>query len=186
MSESKAEEFLRSILFRASCPSEEELGNFYLDKLERGRHLAVALHLRECPHCAAELAMFAVPEDEMGLFQDVKSFLQRVLWARPSPTGSLAWARGALKHHSYTTEGVEVTLETDLERTGYQRYRLLGQIEPADVATTVELWQEEDIVAESPVDELGYFQFDRLQPVTYRLCLKGRGTEIWLDQVNVT
>jgi len=186
MSQKKAEEFLHKVLYRASCPSVEELGHFSLHRLGRGEHLAVSLHLRYCPHCAAELALFAGPEGEAGMIGTALSFLRRVLWispAFPGPLASRAW--GAVRYYSYVAEKVKIMIEMEMARSGYQRYRLLGQVDPPDAASTAEVWQEDTVIAESPVDDMGYFQFDRLQAALYRLCLQGREEEIWLDRMDL-
>lgn len=50
---------LRARLYRALCPTSEELAAFQQRMLEGGRRAQLAAHLAECPHCSYELELAA-------------------------------------------------------------------------------------------------------------------------------
>jgi len=47
---------VRSRLYRINCPSSLELGEYHLRMLPDSKKLVVVQHVRECIHCARELA----------------------------------------------------------------------------------------------------------------------------------
>ncbi|MGB7874749.1 MAG: hypothetical protein WBL25_10225, partial [Anaerolineales bacterium] len=51
----REQKLLTSRLYRASCPSTDELGEFHLRMLPSDRMLVISQHLRECPHCTREI-----------------------------------------------------------------------------------------------------------------------------------
>src|SRR6185503_18641157 len=63
---------LKSRLYRVSCPSSLELGEYHLRLLPAPQMLLVAQHVRECPHCERELAQ-------------LQDFLSELM---PTPEGS--------------------------------------------------------------------------------------------------
>jgi hypothetical protein len=50
---------LKVRLFRATCPSTLELGEFFLRRLPAPQRLVVSQHVRHCPHCTSELAQIS-------------------------------------------------------------------------------------------------------------------------------
>ena len=146
----------------------------------------VARHLRDCPHCARELELYAAPDEEAkGVLERLRGLISRVLWATPAAGDLLLPVlRGALHAQQvYQAEGLQIVLEIRPATSGYRRQRLLGQVEPIGVLTEVELWHESQVLESSTVDDEGYFSFDRLKPDAYTLCLRGDETEVWLEVV---
>src|SRR5258706_10886523 len=47
---------LTSRLYRVTCPSTLELGEYYFKMLPASQMLVLAQHVRECSHCANEVA----------------------------------------------------------------------------------------------------------------------------------
>ncbi len=47
---------LTARLYRLTCPSPIELGDYQMGLLPSSQRMAIAQHLRECPHCMRELA----------------------------------------------------------------------------------------------------------------------------------
>ncbi len=188
----RMDDLLSAVFYRRSCPQPETLGDYHLGRLAPGDRLAVALHLRECPHCTAELALYAGETGgSVGNLVDaarsaLAGLVSRVTWASPAPDLALATAlRGApYAPQTYQTEGVQVILEVQPALSGYRRKRLLGKVEPFSGAIGADLWNETDLLDSLAVGRDGYFSFDRLRPGRYILCLRGNGTEVWLD-VNV-
>lgn len=53
------QQVLRARLYRAFCPSSDELAAFQQGLLEGGRRVRLGTHLATCPHCARELRLVA-------------------------------------------------------------------------------------------------------------------------------
>ncbi|HIQ04472.1 MAG TPA: hypothetical protein EYH31_02115 [Anaerolineae bacterium] len=176
---------LSQIFYRISCPSAEALGDYAMNHLPPGKRLEVALHLRHCPYCRRELALFAPDEETEGWLGRLAAVIQRVRWGTLAPARLPAPVRGPVRRYAATAEDIQVRVEVQPARSGYQRWRLLGQIEPALAASTAELWQEDQVVATAPVDEMGYFSFDRLSSGNYRFRFYDDSTETWVDEVTV-
>ena len=178
------DDLLTAIFYRLSCPEPETLSDYHLRRLSPGERLVVARHLRDCPHCARELEMYASPDEEPeGALDQLRGLISRVLWATPSTSGWLAPAlRGdPYAQRLYQAEGVQIALEVQPAISGYRRQRLLGQVEPVNMVTEVELCHESEVIESSAVDDEGYFSFDRLKPGAYTLCLRGEEMEIWQE-----
>jgi len=177
---------LTAIFYRLSCPEPETLGDYHLRRLPPGERLVVARHLRDCPHCARELEMYAsLDEEAEGVLDGLRGLISRVLWATPSASARLAPAlRGdPYAQLVYQAEGVQIVLEVQPATSGYRRQRLLGQVELINVVTEAELWRESEVLESSTVDDEGYFSFDRLKPGAYTLCLRGDEMEVWQEVV---
>ena len=95
------EQALTAQLYRITCPSSEELGEYHLHMLPAEQTTAVAQHLRTCPHCTRELA--ELKRDQIHAFgrDDLIEGCLGSMWAtiepapepRPGPTGiSLSFA----------------------------------------------------------------------------------------------
>jgi len=192
------DDLLTAIFYRLSCPEPEKLGDYHLRRLSPGERLVVARHLRDCPHCARELEMYASPDEGAegvlngvlspveGLSKDrLRGLISRVLWATPSVSDRLAPALrgGPYAQRLYQAEGVQIELQVQPATSGYRRQRLLGQVQPISIVTEVELWHESEVLESSAVDDEGYFSFDRLKPGAYTLCLRGDGMEIWQEVI---
>jgi len=188
----RMDDLLSAVFYRRSCPQPETLGDYHLGHLASGDRLVVALHLRECPHCTAELALYAgETSDSLADLLDVArnalaNLVSRVAWAAPSAGQVLTPAlRGApYVPLRYQSAGVQIVLEVQPAISGYRRKRLLGKVEPFSGAIGADLWNETELLDSLAVGRDGYFAFDRLKPGKYFLCLRGNGAELWLD-VNV-
>ncbi|MGD8405599.1 MAG: hypothetical protein PVJ21_18215, partial [Anaerolineales bacterium] len=51
----REQKLLTSRLYRASCPSTDELGEFHLRMLPSNQMLIISQHVRECPLCTREI-----------------------------------------------------------------------------------------------------------------------------------
>ena len=178
------DDLLTTIFYRLSCPEPESLGDYHLKRLSPGERLIVARHLRDCPHCARELEMYASPDEETeGALDKLRGLISHVLWATPSASHRLAPVlRGdPYTQRIYQAEGVQIALDVQPATSGYRRQRLLGQVEPINMMTDVELWHESEVLASSAVDGEGFFSFDRLKPGAYTLCLHSNEMEVWQE-----
>lgn len=182
---------LLALFYRRSCPAPETLGDYYLGRLPPGERLAVAQHLRPCPHCTRELWFYGEENEEAvsGPTAWFRRLVDRVHWAVAAPELlPTPVVRGApYTQRAYQADGIQIVIEVSPARAGYQRLDLMGQIRPAQVVEDVELWDASttSMVATQPVDEMGYFRFRQLAPGDYFLCLQAGQTETWVGEIAV-
>jgi hypothetical protein len=164
---------LRKQLYRVTCPSPMELGDYSLGFLPDSRKLVVAQHVRECPSCRREVAEL---EDFMGELAPEVSLLgaARVLIARlvrgPSKSGlfpSGVALRGEAKG-PITLEAEGVVIVLDLQQTEEETVDILGQVAADDqdqwTEALVELHQEGKLESSTTVDDLGAFHTEGIMP----------------------
>jgi len=74
---------LSSRLYRITCPSSLELGEYHLRILPPSQMLIVAQHVRECPHCGRELAgleaYLAEPAPPPGLLEPARVLIAQLV-----------------------------------------------------------------------------------------------------------
>ncbi len=196
---------LTAQLYRITCPSPLELGEYHLGLLPRDQAAAVARHLAECPHCAREVAQLTdylaelAPTMEPGLLEQVKERVKVLvahlvngglaagLLTQPTLTPAYAGIRGGEgEPFLYQADDVQIATEVqdDAERPG--RKVLLGLVigmEPSGVKA--HLWQAGQRVAVVPVDELGNFVIPSLAPGSYELILSGPEVEIHIQDLEI-
>lgn len=187
------EQLLLALFYRHSCPEPETLGDYFLGRLPSGKRLAVAQHLRRCPHCTEELSFFGEEDETEKEAGELTTWLRRVVsrvrWAITAPDLLPTPAvRGTpYTQQAYQTEGAHIVIEISPARAGYRRLDLMGQIQPAEAAADVDLWNAGTAATleTQPVDEMGYFEFRQLSPGDYFLCLQGDEIETWIGPIAV-
>jgi len=106
----RMEVVLRSLLYRVTCPSPLELGEYHLGVLAGKQARAIGRHLAECPHCAREVAQLEsflgdlapvhVPSLEEQLVEQIDVLVARLaggvsgLLPTPQPAPVPAGVRG--------------------------------------------------------------------------------------------
>src|SRR5215208_5371151 len=128
---------LRKKLYRVTCPTPMELGDYHLGLLPDPKKLVVAQHVRECPLCRREVAEL---EGFMGEMAPEVSLLgaARVLIARLIGTGTEPGGRpafGTLRGEeqgplTFEAEGVVMTLDVQTGPPG--QVSILGQVAAED------------------------------------------------------
>ena len=190
----RMDELLSNVFYRRSCPQPEALGDYHLGRLSPADRLALALHLRECPHCTPELALYAASEQKASMSpadmwerarNALTNLVERVLWAAPMPAAQPVpvLRGGEAAAQLYAAEGVQIALEVQPATGGYRRRRLVGKVEPARGRIVVELWERTAMYDSLFADETGYFAFDRLKPGTCFLCVRQNGVELWVEVI---
>jgi hypothetical protein len=196
---------LTSQLYRLTCPSPVELGEYRLGLLPRDQAAAVARHLAECPHCAREAAQLTdylaelAPTLEPGLLAQVKERVKVLvahlvngglatgLLTQPTLTPAYAGIRGGEgEPFLYQADDVQIAAEVQDDAERPDRKVLLGLVigmEPSGVK--VHLWQADQRVAVVPVDELGNFVIPGLAPGSYELILSGPEVEIHIQELEI-
>jgi len=160
---------LRARLYRSTCPSSMELGDYHLGLLPASQKLVVAQHVRECPHCRREIAeleeFLAEPDVQLGLMEPVKRLVAQLISSGSAP------AFGALRGESkgpllFEADGVVITLDVSPGPNG--QVSILGQVVADDqdswTGANVELQQEDTSSLTTSLDDLGAFRFEAIRP----------------------
>lgn len=185
------DQLLLALFYRHSCPAPETLGDYYLGRLPPGQRLAVAQHLRHCPHCTRELKSYGKENEETasGPVNWLHRVVSHVRWAMTAPDLLPTPAvRGTpYTQQAYRAEDIQVVIEISPARAGYRRLDLMGQLQPAKAADDVELWDADKAttVQTQPVEDMGYFEFRQLPPGDYFLCLRAGEAETWIGPIAV-
>lgn len=188
---------LIAALFRHSCPASDQLIAFHEGELQGNEKLVVAQHLRECPHCARELASF-VREERTGLDAWLRSAAE-VLEAVFVPPGEPAPARrGDVQKpppfpRTYEVDKVDIEVILDVQPASAHSHRrdlsglvhAGGEVPDAIGGAPVELYRDEGLIAVSQVSPRGRFTFEALAPASYELVLLWDKREIRLRGIEV-
>lgn len=192
-------------LFRATCPSSLELGEYRLGLLRSAQAAEIARHLNDCPHCAAELAQwdqFAAQEPQVDRLAPIKQQVQ-VLVARlvsggrsmgalfaPQPVLAPAFAglRGGNEEPLvYEAGDVQLTIEVETNAAQPGQFSLVGLVlglaEPG--LARINLWRDDRPLAEIAVDDLGNFTIPGLTAARYELILTAPDSEIHVQDLTV-
>lgn len=185
-------------LFRAACPPSLEIGEYHLGLLSPERQLAVAQHLLDCPHCAAELADLRGFVADLGPLpqagplaqarKQAQSFFARLVGggstAQPLALGLRGDEAAPLIFEAGDAQIILEVVE-DCEQAG--RQTIVGLLIGLDDASvfTARLWQAGQPSAASAVDSLGNFTFAGLAPATYDLILSSPAQDIHMTDIAI-
>lgn len=201
---------LRSLLYRAECPPALTLAEYGIGLLSEEERRAIRSHVDNCPLCSQELAWqqqfmaSLAPGEETSPSRNERQQSPhesvRVVVARwinhltngPGIGVGMQFALGPMRGSSqrpmiFDAGELQVTLEfyEDPEHLGQRQLvgLLVGEDKPERFR--VQLWQEEGLVAEATVDELGNFVIDNLSPGHYNLKLLHPKLEIQLNDLEI-
>lgn len=190
------EKRLAAQLYRVTCPTTTELGEFHLHLMAGSQADTIRQHLRSCPHCQAELTQLQTyltdltPDVEHSLSERIQIWIARLIPAGTmgggTPQPALALRGQDNGPLMYEAGDAQLTLEVqdDPEKTGFRT--ILGLLIGVETAeATAHLWQEAQKVAQVPVDEFGNFAFAGLSPGAYELIVSGPDFEIHLQELAV-
>lgn len=198
---------LTAKLHRVSCPKPDQLIAYHQRELQGSEKLIVAQHLRQCPHCARELAALA-RDERIGLGERVRAaieVLDAVLVTPQRPQGcqiQAAGVRGAPEaarptpqvYRAYENEHeneIEIIVNQRPSRTHPRRWDLSGlvhiggQVPETIGRATVELYRGEGLIAITKVSSRGQFTFTAVEPAGYDLSLVWEDREVRLKGVQV-
>lgn len=162
---------LASRLYRSACPSPVELGEYHLGLLPDPQKLVVAQHVRECPYCAQEIEQLAQylkgMEPSVGFVESIRVVIAQLI-NQPGAIGlhsSLPALRGERKGPlQFAAEGVIIVLDVEPANDG--KTNILGQVAADDqdhwTGAHVELWQGDEILFSTQVDDLGAFSVENI------------------------
>lgn len=190
-------------LYRFTCPSPLELGEYHLGILPHDQAAAVTQHLAECPHCTREVAQLKnylaelAPSLEPSLLEQVKE-RARVVIARLVSGGegnlfggsSLAPAYAGIRGaeagpYLYQAEDTQIAIEVQDDAQQPGRKAILGLAMGQEPSGLAFLWGAERRIAVVPVDDLGNFVIPGLIPGSYELILSGPAMEIHIQELQV-
>lgn len=190
------EKRLAAQLYRVTCPTTTELGDYHLHLMTGSQKDTVQKHVHGCPHCQAELAQLQAyltdltPDVEHSLGERIQIWIARLI---PAGTmgGGMPQPALALRGQEdgpllYEAGDAQLTLEVqdDPEKTGART--ILGLLIGVEtVETAAHLWQDAQKVAQVAVDEFGNFVFAGLVVGRYELIVSGPDFEIHLQELVV-
>ena len=187
---------LAAQLYRLTCPSPEDLGEFHLQMLPPQKAVAIAQHLPACPHCAQELTQLQhylnelAPEISYSFREQVKIWIAQRLpsFSSPGPGGAPTLAfRGQTDEPLMYEAGeyqLNIEIQDDPAKPGHKT--ILGLLIGADeLSFQVQLWQNGRHLQTTAIDELGNFSFTAVFPGIYDLILNRLTTEIHVQAFTV-
>jgi len=177
---------LTSRLYRLTCPTPVELGEYHLRMLPASQMLVVRQHLRECPHCAREVSELAgflsdlAPTTVDSLLGKAKVLIARLVGGQADPgrQGEIVFGptvtalRGEAKRPiTFEADGIFIVL--DIQPTKDGRVNILGQVAADDqeqwTGALVEIRQGNELQFSTTVDDLGAFRSESILPGTKEL-----------------
>ena len=191
---------MTSRLYRITCPSPIELGEYHLQMLPDPQKMVITQHLRECPHCAREVAeleeFMAEPAPQPGLLESARVLIARLIKTPGMEQdsedflGAPAFAglrgEGEDEPFIYQAGNVRVVIEVqeDLEQMGLKT--LLGLVTGLETNEfTIQVSHGDQVIATASVDEIGNFIIPHLSRGQYKLILSGPNMEIHVQSLPV-
>jgi hypothetical protein len=157
---------LRKQLYRVTCPTPVELGDYHLRLLPAPQMLVIAQHVRECPLCRREVADLENFLDDLAPEVSLLG-AARVLIARliNGNTGESAPPVAALRGETkgpITLEADGIVIVLDIQPTNAGQVNILGQVAADNqdqwTGARVEIRQGNELQFSTTVDDLGTFQ----------------------------
>jgi hypothetical protein len=178
-------------LYRATCPTPMELGEFHLRALAAPQRLVIAQHLRECPHCTQELSelerFLSDIAPQPSRIEPIKVLIARLVngGAQVALRGEVSSSRVFMVDDTVITLGVQTSPDGEVSLHGS-----VGEIDvekqKAWIGARVELKQTYLSPLFSYVDEYGGFFFTDLSPIsTQVIIISTTGIAVQTEQVNL-
>lgn len=172
---------LRKQLYRVTCPTPVELGDYHLGLLPASQMLVIGQHLRECALCRREVAELENFLDELApeisLLGAVKVLIARLIGGIGEPGNEGLMPSGvALRGETkgpitLETDGIVIVL--DIQSTNGGRANLIGQVAAANqdqwTGALVELRQDNKLHSSTKVDDLGAFRAEGIMLGSHEL-----------------
>lgn len=195
---------LKTRLFRSTCPSPLELGEYQLDKLPQQERVAIARHIRDCAYCRAEVRQLETYLKDLAFAQDapdtsptnpVRILVARLLsggGARPVQQPALAplWAgvRGSeTEARIYQVDDILITIDIQEDPRDPTRKVLMGLIIGVElIEMEAHLWQQDQHIRNAAVEEGGNFIFPGVEPGRYELSIRGRDIVINIQELQIS
>jgi hypothetical protein len=170
---------LTARLYRITCPSPLELGEYYLHVLPARQVLLIAQHLHECPHCQRELAQLKTylgdlsPSSGQSPIQNMRTMIARLVSGSEVSAAAMALRGEGKGPITLEAEGIVITLDVQPAANG--QLSILGQVAADDqdqwTGATVNLQQAGAPPLTASVDDLGAFRFEAIHPGASRFMI---------------
>ncbi|HSN75034.1 MAG TPA: hypothetical protein VL334_08080 [Anaerolineae bacterium] len=192
-------------LFRATCPSSLEVGEYHLGMLPASRSASVQQHVAACPYCAQELTQlgsflniadpYLHPAPWEAIKRNVQIIVARLtsgprpgsLFGQPALAPALAGLRGEQRSPlTYEAGDAQIILEVQDGEQQAGRKTLIGLVLGWDnQEIVVRLWRDERLVSTVTVDTFGNFAIDDLAPGQYEMFVTSEPAEVHIQDLNI-
>lgn len=189
---------LTSALYRSTCPTSLELGEYHLGLLESSAQRLIDEHLHACLHCMAELMTLRgemsrpEPVVQSGVSRTLRSSAQMVLAqlvsgalgivSGPQATPSYSSLRGDEDPMMiYQTMDAQISIEVQPDSSHIGQHVIYGLVTGGALnagEVTAELWHQGQPIHTTQIDEIGNFSFEGLAAGDYELFVIGNLVEI--------
>lgn len=187
---------LTEALYREECPDVDALLAYDMGLVSAGERRRLERHVRDCSYCRVELTELAVPMPPTAVSTRVahqvtqlKEMGKRMLTAvlQPMPLQPALALRGTGEtRHVYQVDDFQIilvkTAPIAIEKLWPVEGQLLSLSDPYRLFNgRVVVHKEGTAVRETPIDELGYFNLDRLPPGLYTVELDLQETTLQIS-----
>jgi anti-sigma factor RsiW len=199
---------LAARLFRATCPSSLELGEYHVGLLPAPEASRVGAHVDECPHCTAELAVIVDfmaqpdPVPALDILGPVKERAQvliarlvsggRALGALATPSPAFAPVLAGVRGTGagpliFEAEEIQIAVEFQVDAQPASQVSLLGLIQGPDdfSGAPVRVWRDGELIATEAVDDVGNFVIAGLEPGQYDLTIGETPLQVQIPLLDV-
>lgn len=190
---------LREQLYRVTCPTPMELGDYHLGFLPDSQKLVVAQHVRACPLCRREVAeleeFLAESSPQPGFLESIEVLVASLVngpgmdqdHPEPSSAPTFTGLRGEGEEPFVYQAGqirIMIEVQDDVEQMGLKT--LLGLVTGLETNEfTIQVGQGDQLITTTSVDEIGNFMIPHLSPGHYKLILTGPNMEIHVQSLPV-
>ena len=173
--------YLTTQLYRLTCPTPVELGDFVLGLLPANQSERIAVHVQDCSYCTREISQLKgylgdlTPTPRANPLEQVKVLVARLIGELGSSQGQggMAFAPayatlrgGPLGTITLQADGILIVLEVQPSDTGH--VAVLGQLNADEqncwTGAAVELRQAGLFLSSVSIDDLGAFRFENILP----------------------
>lgn len=155
-------------LYRASCPTPLELGEFHMRVTPAAQRLLIARHVSECPHCEREISeleeFLEEPAPPTSVLETVKVMIARLVSGGAQMGTALRGEANTSPVFDADGRAISMTVQPGL----HGETSILGQIAADDqdrwTGAAVELKQPYLAALHGTIDDLGAFTFDTVDP----------------------
>jgi hypothetical protein len=163
---------LKAKLYRRSCPTPMELGDYHLGLLSKPRDSVVEQHMRRCPLCRREVNELEAYLKELvpqpGVRESVRVLIARLIGGQTGEesSGVPAVALRGERNGPITYEADGLVIIVDIQANSTGQASILGQVAADDqdkwTDSMVELRQADAPPKTAAVDDLGSFHFEEV------------------------
>jgi hypothetical protein len=173
--------YLTTQLYRLTCPTSIELGDYVLGMLPAKQSESMAVHVQDCPHCTQEVSQLKDYLGDLALapranpLEQVKVLIARLIGeiGTSQGYGGMAFAPayatlrgGPLETITLQADGILIVLEVQPSDT--ERVAIIGQLNADEqdgwTGAAVELYQAGALLSSVSIDDLGAFRFEGILP----------------------